>query len=1045
MEPFISRLPSILPAYDTETGGITFFDENSIGDRRGKNPSNWGMIPINIVLNKKPSPSSSEYIIKPGCHCYGNFEVGEDNKGFDDLENCDEAKFIMSFRTLSDWYYFFKEYYNLLKGYGHCSRVYTSAEDYYNNESINGYADQMIYGIDKDTYLELDKTFKERGGKVMARILNKDTGEISLVEPDDAHDEYDGDKTTIIDVIDNAFYKWICENVVPSFHIPMIYKDAWKRDTLFYPDVNKWIPWFQNRLEYEDVYNETDDTWECKKTDDCCDCEEYFSRGGKRILDLMVEWYERVNENIRNINSIVFNADDDMPLACYIPTMILPTSIRNGSENLGLESIFAPEYQAGIDYRVASGYGATENTEPGTVVTYNGEGQILIPSLIERKDGEEIIKEQSPGFLYQECMMESYRHEEAFEPFLKEGENGKYLKELALASTTRYYTYDENNQYVWSSASTEADAIEELTEKLGKRYDLTNREKGWLFKDGKLLEIMESEYGIYDERNKYIGGQKFFVDREEGTNTPYTIIHGKKIYADFDVSTSTFYFPFFFAESASDNKTNSSIPNCDKDFDITKYKQFKRMENEGGLLYVMFDGLYYPIEKNQTSINDVIYDNIIYYNASTDDKTYYIKDKELKNNSKIYLNLDGSLEEEADEIELRKDGNTWYLFKKYTGVVVPTDASHIKGVTRSKLLPLRLSNNLVDDVGNDIDGIFNPQSISGYTYSQPPQMSVLEPLYQVGNTANIQRYSNTIEDIEDLDEEKPINYFVGDIITKMHFFCLDGNGNIVENENDKVIVEISNIEEKKYYTKESIEKVNAYREELLKKNDEEQIDKLYSLQDGVFCDVTYYIGATLQRKEIPKDPQKPEGEKKNDIFRLAEDIDVNNEKFKFHKGVEYTERVCFLKEAREYYTRKPDVTSSTLPKFLSKIINHSASYPIFVYTMHQVGDVYDMPGENDEIEEVHLANFKVQIGIFYPDHSHSLDNTDIEKYNGLQASPTYREEYRLGQSMIEKVDTDIFIERGLSAAFEKHLKLGEVTSLEALEQMGNGYFKFKED
>ena len=44
----------------------------------------------------------------------------------------------------------------------------------------------------------------------------------------------------------------------------------------------------------------------------------------------------------------------------------------------------------------------------------------------------------------------------------------------------------------------------------------------------------------------------------------------------------------------------------------------------------------------------------------------------------------------------------------------------------------------------------------------------------------------------------------------------------------------------------------------------------------------------------------------------------------------------------------------------------------------------------------------------------------------------------------ENVDSDIYIDRGINAAFEKHLKLGEVTSLEALEQYGNGYFKIME-
>ena len=68
----------------------------------------------------------------------------------------------------------------------------------------------------------------------------------------------------------------------------------------------------------------------------------------------------------------------------------------------------------------------------------------------------------------------------------------------------------------------------------------------------------------------------------------------------------------------------------------------------------------------------------------------------------------------------------------------------------------------------------------------------------------------------------------------------------------------------------------------------------------------------------------------------------------------------------------------------------------------------------------------------------------MTKHNDLQVFPTYREGYRFGISILENVDSDIYIDRGINAAFEKHLKLGEVTSLEALEQYGNGYFKIME-
>lgn len=150
---------------------------------------------------------------------------------------------------------FFIEYYNLLRHYGHCGRVYTSAIDYYNYESNNKYASEMIYGTDMETYAEIDELFKKRGGIVQIVTYDKTDGSINNdISADDAHDEYDiidTDKTAIVDVKDKGFFKWICENIVPSFIVPYQYREYWKCDMLYYPDVIKWIAWFKKRKEYD--------------------------------------------------------------------------------------------------------------------------------------------------------------------------------------------------------------------------------------------------------------------------------------------------------------------------------------------------------------------------------------------------------------------------------------------------------------------------------------------------------------------------------------------------------------------------------------------------------------------------------------------------------------------------------------------------------------------------------------------------------------------------------------------------------------------------
>ena len=301
LEPMTSRLPSVWPSY--KNNRLYYFDEDSLSGRSWQYTSNWGMMPLNIVVSPNPSAVTSDdeskplnerkykwnaYNIHNGCHCYA-----QSGSEYDKLCN-----FVLSFENLSKWYYFFNEYYNLLKEYGHCNRVYTSAEDYYNYESLTKYADQMKYGSDKETYLNLDIEFANKGGKVEVLTFNKDTSVYSAMTPTQAHDECKNDRMAMVDVYDIGFFKWICENIVPSYNIPMKYVEYWKRDKLFYPDVIKWLAWFEdnNRLSYETSASYTEghdgevDMWDCKQSGvtDCCDCEEYFNRGGRRVYDEMI-------------------------------------------------------------------------------------------------------------------------------------------------------------------------------------------------------------------------------------------------------------------------------------------------------------------------------------------------------------------------------------------------------------------------------------------------------------------------------------------------------------------------------------------------------------------------------------------------------------------------------------------------------------------------------------------------------------------------------------------------------------------------------------
>ena len=85
----------------------------------------------------------------------------------------------------------------------------------------------------------------------------------------------------------------------------------------------------------------------------------------------------------------------------------------------------------------------------------------------------------------------------------------------------------------------------------------------------------------------------------------------------------------------------------------------------------------------------------------------------------------------------------------------------------------------------------------------------------------------------------------------------------------------------------------------------------------------------------------------------------------------------------------------------------------------------------------------------------SLNNTPSEvimssiEYRRKDTNEDYidsnliREEYKFGSSSNPIVKSDVYIDRGSSAAIEKYLKLGEVKTFEDLEQYGNGFYTIK--
>ena len=238
--------------------------------------------------------------------------------------------------------------------------------------------------------------------------------------------------------------------------------------------------------------------------------------------------------------------------------------------------------------------------------------------------------------------------------------------------------------------------------------------------------------------------------------------------------------------------------------------------------------------------------------------------------------------------------------------------------------------------------------------------------------------------IKQPDETKENNY--------LGFICQVGNTSNLENygdnkfwgnilDNIKIYYKDNNgniIKEKYINGKNVNDIVNFIKEN---ENNNDIIKKLY-------CDITYYMGAIINLE--------------------------NNNYFYYSNGVEYTDTTYLTLETTEFNKTK---THMFLVKYFK--INYDDYFIEW--------DEFD-----NKSEKINISSFKIK---FTQEHKEYRD-----KLNGIIYAPTFREDYKFGSSSLEKVDSNIYIDRGISNAFEKHLKLLDVSSLESLEQYGNGFY-----
>ena len=802
------------------------------------------------------------------------------NYGMIPLDVLTEKGNRIPFEVVGDIYAFYKEYNALLTNNGSCKRNYSSATEYYDIE-VRVNASNLRFGASRATYEELDEQF----------TVYKEKIDCSEIE----------------------------RRIVPSFQIPTEYENGWGVRKLYYPDVWRWMSWLWKKYS---VYSAVTD---CSEATDCCDCEDFMSKGGKGIYDSMKAWVNGLN--------IISSLSEDLT-----PSIVASLGMFSNIENVGSFSYLTSDYNTNEDYRTATSSYNQVNTHSGTVVTYEGKPMIL---------------SSGSGSKFDTKFMEKDFDKNGWKDY-----TSKYFEDNSATEKTNpneyWYAYKDDGTFVTGTSSTEVQAL------LNDKYPLTQVQE--VFYNGELYSMFKSEYGIYSG-NSYLDGNYYIVERDEITNTPYASINGSVIYATLDEGVYKFdFFQKEFPLTASITDMENFVTIEGKVMNVGNNAEF---ELDGYSGYVI------------THVGQIGAD-IYYYNSNSKSLTQNISSMLVSvNSATCYVQGD-------------------CLISVYKGDAIPKRGDIIIGTCPSKLTSLESSDLLIDDVGNMIHGVYN---VSNFKTQQPPSGLVLELSYQVGNTANVKQFSKTVTDDSQI-ESLQTNYFIGDIIDSMVFYfdCED------KSERDKTMVSAST------------SALSAIKESIGKKSD--SINYLYN---DISCDITYYKGATLKR------------DKGSD--KLYRDSSR-------YEGVKCTETVRFPLKAVTYFLEKSN--DNVTPINETNHANSSVGYTIYVYELEQEVSMI----QSDTYETLYptpLSNFEMKTCVWNGSTWTTDGYDDFERGNGINAFPVFMEEYSLHTAAPQSVSGDIYINRGVNAAIDKHLRLGEVTSLESLTQYGNGFYLIQND
>lgn len=920
LETFTSRIPGIIPAFD-KNGIYHVFTKDAIAARNYQKTNNYGMIPINVSLAdffKKNKDAS----------------ITENNISF-------QYDCMISYRRLDDWFFFFTKYYDLLNNHGTCSHAYKSAVEYYDSEVSGKYSDKLLYGNKRSTYEDMDKFFVNHAGKV-------------VIKDNDLIHGYNTEELNISKVaVDDGLFKYIKENFFLQFYIPAEYKDFWNTSFLWFGDAIKWNQWFSPKMRLYGNYTSHE---ECVDNPNCCECEEYFKRGGNKVATLLQEWVNIANDKAEKLAQLYELYPNLSPISIHsIP-------ILQSIENMGEMSIFSNDWIPGVDYR-----NTQDDTKYGTVVIRDGIPYILKPNDDIKKYTQNVAREKKGkntlyGFKFDEKYLERVWGNDNVN--LWDEESNSYItanNDKQWITYTDYYIESHNKDFYFENTyllkdykgeykkitSTSVEKTNVLADRLNTEF-LPYSSKECVCINNVIYPVFSSRYvKLETTNNSLIRNKIFLVEKYRGTGTEYIKIGGSDTFSkNGEISGNTI--------------------------------------NEGKL--INYNGEYIIVDNNEVKLKDA---NISYtyplFDAHTtlNDIDLFVKDKKIYT---IQNGLNGDIEngftqniQESKEVIKDKIPCKDILILENGLNIVHTyeleDAGYITGYTDSKIDLLKPSVLYYDDIGNEMHGLnplketkwsngeeINDNNGTNPLYAQPVEGTVLTPYYNINSVTNLTVLKGEKYEFAD-------KMFNGNLISNMAFYCTNKEGKIISD---------------KYTDKQSINAINKVLEEVGELNDDKHI----------MCDITYHINATLMID--------------NGTYVIPEN---------YSDGVTFKETVEFVKKQEFFNT-------STTTKIL-----------VWYYDIVRKEEL-----NKSDLYGREWSSPKAQFSLPNARMGRVMTYVDMDTYNDAVVLPLFREEYRFGSAAPQSTKSNIYIDRGINYAFDKHIKLGEVSSFEALENYSNGFF-----